>query len=277
MSTFAPSYAHGSSSTPLIGETIGVDFDRSVARHADRPGLVVRHQAVQWTYRELSEKVDALAAGLLALDLEPGDRIGIWSPNNAEWVVTQFATAKAGLDPGQHQPRLPPVGTRVCAQKVGCRALITAARFKTSDYIGMINTLAPELSRSTPGTLQRQSFPRCATSSRSLARPPSAPSPSMRSTAWAATATARRLATLADDAAIRRCQSTSNLHRGPRGCPRAQRSRTTTSSTTGSSSARPCTSGQRQGLHPGAALSLLRHGDRQPRVHYARIGDCAAE
>ena len=103
----ALSYVHGASDVPLIGETIGVQFDRAAARWADRPALIVREQGVRWTYAELQAQVDAFAAGLLALGLEPGDRVGIWSPNNAEWVVTQFATAKAGPDPGQHQPGLP--------------------------------------------------------------------------------------------------------------------------------------------------------------------------
>src|SRR5262245_36191561 len=92
-----PSYDHGTSTTKLIGETIGSFFDKAAARFRDREALVVRHQDIRWTYGELARRVDDLAAGLLALGLEPGDRVGIWSPNNAEWVLTQFATAKAGL------------------------------------------------------------------------------------------------------------------------------------------------------------------------------------
>jgi acyl-CoA synthetase (AMP-forming)/AMP-acid ligase II len=91
------SYVHGASGTPFIGEMIGVHFDRIVERFAKRDALIVRHQQTRWTYRELKERVDAFAAGLSALGLKRGDRIGIWSPKNAEWVVTQFATAKAGL------------------------------------------------------------------------------------------------------------------------------------------------------------------------------------
>ncbi|MBV8613540.1 MAG: AMP-binding protein, partial [Acetobacteraceae bacterium] len=91
------SYAHGASDVALLGETIGANFGRAVARWGDRPGLVVRQQGVCWSYRELAERVDAFAAGLLALGLERGERVGIWSPNNAEWIITQFATAKAGL------------------------------------------------------------------------------------------------------------------------------------------------------------------------------------
>jgi len=92
-----PSYVHGASATPLIGQTIGVHFDRIAGRFAERDALIVRHQQVRWSYRELQRRVDAFSAGLLALGLEPGERVGIWSPNNAEWVVAQFATAKAGL------------------------------------------------------------------------------------------------------------------------------------------------------------------------------------
>ena len=91
------SYVHGASPVGLIGETIGQNFDASVARWPDREALIVRHQNIRWTYTQLKAEVDAFAAGLLALGLEPGDRIGIWSPNNSEWVITQFATAKAGL------------------------------------------------------------------------------------------------------------------------------------------------------------------------------------
>jgi fatty-acyl-CoA synthase len=159
MSAPALSYAHGTSRKPLIGETIGVHFDRTVARHAEQLGLVARQQGVRWTYRELSEKVDAFAAGLLALGLEPGDRVAIWSPNNAEWVVTQFATAKAGLVLVNINPAYRLSELEYALNKVGCRALITATRFKTSDYIGMINTLAPELGRSKPGALSAEKLP----------------------------------------------------------------------------------------------------------------------
>src|SRR5580704_4267265 len=91
------SYVHGASDRPLLGETIGQFFDAACARWADRPALVVRHQKLRLSYGELKAQVDKLAAGLLTLGLHPGDRIGIWSPNNSEWVLTQFATAKAGL------------------------------------------------------------------------------------------------------------------------------------------------------------------------------------
>src|SRR5438067_226795 len=147
------SYVHGASDVPLIGETIGARFDRMAERFADRDALVVRHQGIRWSYRELRERADAFAAGLLALGLERGDRVGIWSPNNAEWVVSQFATAKAGLILVNINPAYRLAELEYALNKSGCSALITAARLKPSDYIGMLNQLAPQLADAAPGKL----------------------------------------------------------------------------------------------------------------------------
>jgi fatty-acyl-CoA synthase len=157
--TPALSYAHGTSATTLLGETIGVNFDHTVARWGDRPALIVRQQGIRWSYRELGERVDAFAAGLLALGLKPGERIGIWSPNNAEWVVTQFATAKAGLILVNINPAYRLAELEYALNKVGCRAVVTATSFKTSDYVGMLNTLAPELHHARPGHLDAAKLP----------------------------------------------------------------------------------------------------------------------
>ena len=159
MTPSAPSYAHGTSSTPLLGETIGAHFDRTVARWGDRPALIVGAQDVRWSWRQLGEKVDAFAAGLLALGLSPGDRIGIWSPNNAEWAVTQFASAKAGLILVNINPAYRLAELEYALNKVGCKALVTATSFKTSDYVGMLSTLAPELATSSPGDLRCSRLP----------------------------------------------------------------------------------------------------------------------
>ena len=145
MPQLTESYVHGASATPLIGETIGAYFDKVAARWADREALVVRHQDIRWTYAELKREVDRLAAGLLALGLEPGDRIGIWSPNNAEWVLTQFATAKAGLVLVNINPAYRVTELEFALTKVACKALITAPAFKSSDYIGMVRDIAPEI------------------------------------------------------------------------------------------------------------------------------------
>jgi fatty-acyl-CoA synthase len=154
-----PSYVHGASDTPLIGETIGLHFDRVVERFAERDALVVRHQQLRWTYRELKDRVDALGAGLLALGLEPGQRIGIWSPNNSEWVLTQFATAKAGLILVNVNPAYRVAELEYALNKSGCVALIATARFKTSDYLGMLRELAPELAHAAPGNLHAARLP----------------------------------------------------------------------------------------------------------------------
>ena len=153
------SYVHGASDVPLIGETIGVHFDKIVARWGERDALVVRHQKVRWSYAELQRRVDAFAAGLSALGLAPGDRVGIWSPNNAEWVVTQFATAKAGLILVNINPAYRLSELDYALNKVGCKALVTADHFKTSDYVGMLGELAPEIERSAPGRLQSKRLP----------------------------------------------------------------------------------------------------------------------
>jgi fatty-acyl-CoA synthase len=155
----ALSYVHGASDVPLIGTTIGVQFDLAAASWADRPALVVREQGVRWSYAELKRRVDALAGGLLALGLAPGDRVGIWSPNNAEWVLTQLATAKAGLILVNINPAYRVHELDYALNKVGARALILATRFKSSDYLAMLGELAPELGSSLPGFLRASRLP----------------------------------------------------------------------------------------------------------------------
>ncbi len=159
MTALTHSYVHGASSTPFLDTTIGDQFDRTVVRHPEREALVVCHQDVRWTYAELKEHVDRLAAGLLALGLEPGDRIGIWAPNNAEWMVTQYATAKAGLILVNINPAYRIAELEYAVNKVGCRALITATTFKSSDYLAVLRALAPELDTATPGALRSEKLP----------------------------------------------------------------------------------------------------------------------
>ena len=159
VSSLTQSYVNGVSLTPLLGLTVGQLFDRTVARFPDGEALVVRHQNIHWTWRELKQKVDALATGLIRLGLQPGERLGIWSPNNAEWVIAQFASAKAGLilvnvNPAYRLPEL-----EYALNKVGCKALITATRFKTSDYVAMLHEIAPELIHATPGNLKAPRLP----------------------------------------------------------------------------------------------------------------------
>jgi fatty-acyl-CoA synthase len=153
------SYTCGSGNRPLLYQTLGEAFDEAAAHWGEREALVVRHQGVRWSYAELRERVDRVAAGLLELGLEPGDRIGIWSPNNAEWVLTQLGTAKAGLILVNINPAYRLAELEYALVKVGCRALVTAAQFKTSDYLGMLREIAPELDRARPGELAAERLP----------------------------------------------------------------------------------------------------------------------
>jgi fatty-acyl-CoA synthase len=153
------SYVSGLAGRPLLGETIGQRFDRTAERFPERLGLVVRQQGVRLTWRELQARVDAFAAGLLALGLQPGDRIGIWSPNNAEWVITQFAAAKAGLVLVNVNPAYRTHELDYALNKVGCRALVSATAFKSSDYAAMLLSLLPELATAAPGALRAARVP----------------------------------------------------------------------------------------------------------------------
>jgi fatty-acyl-CoA synthase len=155
----APSYDHGVAQTRLIGDTIGQAFDRTVARFPDREALVVPYQDVRWSWSELGRRVDALAAGLLAIGLQPGDRIGIWAPNCSEWTLTQFATAKAGLILVNINPAYRRAELEYALNKVECKALVLAPALKTSDYLAIVNDLAPELAHSAPGALQAKALP----------------------------------------------------------------------------------------------------------------------
>jgi fatty-acyl-CoA synthase len=159
MPKLTQSYVSGATDVTLIGETIGAYFDKVVAQWPDHQALVVRHQGIRWTYRELQEQVDGFAAGLIALGLSPGDRLGIWSPNNSEWVVTQFAAAKAGLILVNINPAYRLSELEYALNKVGCRALITAAAFKSSNYLGMLQQLAPELAACSGADLKAARLP----------------------------------------------------------------------------------------------------------------------
>ncbi|WP_417320589.1 AMP-binding protein [Emcibacter sp.] len=159
MQKLAKSYVNGISDKPLRYQTIGEAFDEAVELYGDREALVVCHQDIRWTYSEFSKQVDDFAAGLLALGFEPGDRVGVWAPNCAEWVITQFATAKAGIIQVNINPAYRRAELEYVLNKVGCRALVTAASFKSSDYMAMINDLAPELATCKPGALKAKRLP----------------------------------------------------------------------------------------------------------------------
>jgi len=159
MTGLTQSYVHGVSATPLLGETIGACLERVASRWPDNDAVVICDQGVRLSYADLDRKANALAAGLLSLGLEPGERVGIWSPNNAEWVITQFATAKAGLILVNINPAYRLGELEYALTNVGCAALITADSFKTSNYIEMLHELLPELKHAQPGALKARRLP----------------------------------------------------------------------------------------------------------------------
>jgi fatty-acyl-CoA synthase len=138
----APSYSHGTSDTPLLGDTIGANFERTAARFADRPALVSCHQDVRLTYAELDAAVDAAAAGLLRAGICAGDRVGIWAPNCAEWVLVQYATAKVGAILVNVNPAYRTHELEYVLRQSGVRLLFSASAFKTSDYAAMIDEVS---------------------------------------------------------------------------------------------------------------------------------------
>jgi len=154
-----PSYVHTASATPLLNATLGTCLDRAAAAWPEREAVVVRDQGVRLTFAGLRDEAERLAAGLVALGLVPGDRIGLWSPNRVEWVICQYAAAKAvlilvNLNPGYRAHELD-----YALNKVACRAVICAERFRTTDYIGILRELAPELATCPAGALEAARLP----------------------------------------------------------------------------------------------------------------------
>src|SRR3954447_11901703 len=136
-------YAHGASDVPLLGETIGANLDRTAARVPDREALVSRHEGIRWTYAELSERADRLARALLPSGLQKGDRVGVWSPNGADWILVQYATAKAGIVLVNVNPAYRTTELEYALNQSGCRRLFGDTTFKSSDYRAMVEEVAP--------------------------------------------------------------------------------------------------------------------------------------
>ncbi|MBJ7499363.1 MAG: AMP-binding protein [Sphingopyxis sp.] len=153
------SHVKGAIEPPLIEHTIGDALALAADRWGERDALVSVGQGIRWNFAELLERSDALAAGLLALGLNPGDRIGIWAPNCVEWTLTQFAAARAGLILVTINPAYRLSEVEYTVNKVGLSALVAATSFKTSDYPAMIEELAPEIVQSAPGGLRVARLP----------------------------------------------------------------------------------------------------------------------
>jgi fatty-acyl-CoA synthase len=133
-----PAYAHGASPVPLLGETIGANLERTAREHPDRLALVSRHQGLRLTYAEYDAEIDRVARALLDAGIERGDRVGLWSPNRAEWALVQYATAKVGAILVNVNPAYRTHELEYALRQSGCRMLVAASRFKTSDYVAMV-------------------------------------------------------------------------------------------------------------------------------------------
>lgn len=153
------SYVSGTSDKPLLGVTIGDMFDAIVARYPDNEALIVCHQALRYTYRQLKAQVDQCARALIALGVQKGERVGIWAPNCAEWTITQFATSKIGAILVNINPSYRVHEVQYALKQSGCTYLIIAPQFRTSDYTAMVYELAPELQKAEPGTLAAPQLP----------------------------------------------------------------------------------------------------------------------
>jgi fatty-acyl-CoA synthase len=153
------SYVCGTSDEPLMYRTVGRALEEAAARWPEHEALIVTHQNIRWSYQRLNDATDRMAAGLLHLGLVPGDRIGIWSPNCYEWILTQFAAAKAGLILVNINPAYRCSELEFVLNKVGCKALVLAPAFKSSDYVVMFRQLAPESASQVAGDLHLEHLP----------------------------------------------------------------------------------------------------------------------
>ena len=133
------SYASGTSTTPLLGDTIGDNLDRTIARFGDREALVSVHQDLRYTYAQFGEAVERCGRALIAAGIEPGERVGIWSPNCAEWALVQYATAKAGIILVNINPAYRTSELAYVLNQSGIKLLVAATDFKTSDYVQMVD------------------------------------------------------------------------------------------------------------------------------------------
>src|SRR6201989_1155188 len=145
-----PSYASGTSTTPLLGDTIGGNLDRTVARFGDREALVSVHQGLRYTHAEFAREagaaeVERTGRAFIAAGIAPGDRVGIWSPNCAEWAFVQYATAKAGIILVNVNPAYRTSELEYALRQSGGRMLVAATEFKTSDYVAMVDEVRPAL------------------------------------------------------------------------------------------------------------------------------------
>ena len=153
------SYTRGPRDKTLLTSTIGDAFDNTVAAYGEREALVASHQQLRYSWNQLAEEVERYARAFMALGLQPGDRLGIWAPNCAEWCITQFASAKMGAILVNINPAYRLNELEYALKQSGCRWLVCADNFKTSDYQSMLVELVPELASSRPGDVHSEVLP----------------------------------------------------------------------------------------------------------------------
>jgi len=159
MTSITQSYHCGLADSPILYQTIGRYLDTIAKRYPDNEALVVCHQSIRWTYREFNCEVDRLAKGLLALGIRPGDRVGIWGPNSYEWTLVQFATAKIGAILVCINPAYGLYDLEYALNKVACKLLVSAEKFKHSNYLAMLLELIPELEDCDAQLLKTEKLP----------------------------------------------------------------------------------------------------------------------
>ena len=157
------SYASGPSEKPLLGMPIPELFDTIVGHHGERESVVSLHQNARLSYLQLAERVNTLARAFIAGGFNKGDRVGIWSPNNVEWLVTQYATAKAGIILVTINPAYRVHELSYVLEQSGCKGLVLQNQFKTSNYEAMIAELCPDLNACEAGAIQSKDFPNLTT------------------------------------------------------------------------------------------------------------------
>jgi len=153
------SYSQGLGASPLAGLTVGELLDRTATRYPERPALIVRHQNKRYTYHQFLREVERAARGLLRLGIQKGERVGIWSTNYAEWVMTQFAVAKIGAILVNLNPAYGTVEFEHALQQSGCSTLLLTRGFRKRDYPSILFEICPEAAHSMPGALQSAKLP----------------------------------------------------------------------------------------------------------------------
>ncbi|CAM4555243.1 medium-chain acyl-CoA ligase ACSF2, mitochondrial [Lepidochelys kempii] len=153
------SYIQGTTTIPLLTKTVGQCLEETAHRFPDREALVFCRDGVRKTFAQFIQEVDQAAAGLLAIGLKKGDRLGMWGPNKYEWVLMQFATAQAGIILVSVNPAYQAQELEFVIKKVGCKALVFPTQFKTQRYYEILKQTCPELEKSSPGGIKSKRLP----------------------------------------------------------------------------------------------------------------------